>query len=783
LLQSLRTPSFVKFDNEDAVAEPTLTGITSHDWVQVLLQESRLGSDAMISDEAFNATNATNSTAAAVTGVQLNKAGDLVIFLSALGTNIGIVIVSFLLLAILRRVLPRVFSSRRTGEGPKQTEPSPASGGIFGWVSLSWRPTDEVEEAAGLDHAMYLQFLDLGSRLCLLIGLPCVLVLCPLHFFVGGGAAGEDRLSSIGMGNVQHGSWLCWLHAFFVWYVVLVIHAQVHRAQKSFLPLRVRWLKEMPTPAVTSVLLQNIPEHLKTGEELRVFFDEGVFGYKAVKRVDFVKDTRELLRWKRHALESASNGAAFRTGNGKVLQGEELQAVAESMAEKLRKEAVRSDDHNLAAAFVTFTRRREAALAYRLLSEEDNDGIRADLPPEPSEVLWQDLAISPEKQAAKELVGYFLIFLIFWGFMPVVVLIQSIANLSTLEQDVPFFQYLITQLPVLATLWNGLMASFALTLAMSFLPSLLLLIFTNFFVSKAEVDRQHRLQVWYHYFLVIFVLLVTAIGSSIFVTGKYLVEHPFEAPSLLASNMPKSTHFYLSFIAMQMSSYATSGLRMAQLTKYLAFKLCYEADKAKEKSEPEDDSFYGMGSRSARATLELVTVITFCQLSPLISLLGVLMFTVSRVVHSFLFLEAEDRKPDLGGAFWVTSLRQVQQGLFLFVLLMTGVLAERAGTWVPSAISASSAMACRGAGELSFGRQVATLGGLVFVYWSFVTFRRRYRWQHLQVEEVLQESELQKTRASSCDHYMQPELPGDLPPKPQGLLEAVAAMRTKLRVF
>ena len=28
---------------------------------------------------------------------------------------------------------------------------------------------------------------------------------------------------------------------------------------------------------------------------------------------------------------------------------------------------------------------------------------------------------------------------------------------------------------------------------------------------------------------------------------------------------------------MQMSSYATSGLRMAQLTKYLAFKLCYEA--------------------------------------------------------------------------------------------------------------------------------------------------------------------------------------------------------------
>ena len=42
---------------------------------------------------------------------------------------------------------------------------------------------------------------------------------------------------------------------------------------------------------------------------------------------------------------------------------------------------------------------------------------------------------------------------------------------------------------------------------------------------------------------------------------------------------------------------------------------------------------------------------------------------------------------------------------------MTGVLAERAGNFVPSAIAATS---------------------WVFVYWSFVTFRRRHQWEHLQ---------------------------------------------------
>ena len=231
------------------------------------------------------------------------------------------------------------------------------------------------------------------------------------------------------------------------------------------------------------------------------------------------------------------------------------------------------------------------------------------------------------------------------------------------------------------------------------------LIFGNFFPCKAEVNRQHKLQValgsdkivascgrvvdgfrvsnmffrgfddflpvwynsaqvWYNYFLVVYILLVTAVGSSIFTTGKHLLEHPFDAPGLLASNMPKSTHFYLNFIPMQMSAYSTSALRMAQVFKYLFFRCFYDTETAKEKSEPEDQDFTGIGSRSARAALQMSTVLTFCTLSPLISILGFMMFAVSRLIHGFLF-EVEDRKSDLGGVFWVSDLEEVQRGLFL----------------------------------------------------------------------------------------------------------------------
>lgn len=49
----------------------------------------------------------------------------------------------------------------------------------------------------------------------------------------------------------------------------------------------------------------------------------------------------------------------------------------------------------------------------------------------------------------------------------------------------------------------------------------------------------------------VFVLMVTAIGSSLFYTLKSLVERPGDIFSLLATTLPYSTHFYLSYFPFQ----------------------------------------------------------------------------------------------------------------------------------------------------------------------------------------------------------------------------------------
>merc|ERR1740138_683466 len=98
---------------------------------------------------------------------------------------------------------------------------------------------------------------------------------------------------------------------------------------------------------------------------------------------------------------------------------------------------------------------------------------------------------------------------------------------------------------------------------------------------------------------------------------------------------------------------------------------------AHDLAEPEDQDYYGMGSRSARFTIMLVISIVFCTLSPLMLVLAFINFAFCRIAYGYLFNFAEIVKADLGGPFFVSQLKHIQQCLFIYITLMAGVLFYR----------------------------------------------------------------------------------------------------------
>jgi len=221
-------------------------------------------------------------------------------------------------------------------------------------------------------------------------------------------------------------------------------------------------------------------------------------------------------------------------------------------------------------------------------------------------------------------------------------------------------------------------------------------------------------QKYYFVFLVTFVLLITSVGASLISTMDEIIHSPLLIFSILASNMPSASHYYLSWVATQWTTHAMDLTRYMNWIKYIIYKFSNgDAHYAKEMSEPEDQDFYGIGARSARFTLIMITCLCFCTLSPLIVILGFINFALCRVVFGYLIAYSEVPKPVIGGHFFATQLKHTQVGLFIYVILMTGVLFQRAPNTYPSIIACSA---------------------FVPLIWSWMKFERRFRWEALPAE-------------------------------------------------
>jgi hypothetical protein len=212
----------------------------------------------------------------------------------------------------------------------------------------------------------------------------------------------------------------------------------------------------------------------------------------------------------------------------------------------------------------------------------------------------------------------------------------------------------------------------------------LFLIFHSFFSLKSAVWGQKLLQSVYFVFNVIFTLLITAVVGALsnYPGGQMqaalaIVDNPLSIPGLLAQSMPSFSQFYIDFLCVRWTQHCLQLTRYVVLMKFLFFRYLYGEEMALDLAEPEDQDFYGMGARYARASLDVMVWLVFCTISPVIGLAALVNTVISRTCYGYLLIYAETRKHDLGGPFFVSCLHQVHCGLLIYIILMTGVIAVK----------------------------------------------------------------------------------------------------------
>lgn len=714
-------------------------------------------------------TTTTTTQPYAVKGnkVKFNAAGDFTAFLSGIRFDLILFFGFIAVFLVLQFWYPLVYAFRLRGEDDEFN-----IGGYFSWVvkalstpifiplQNSEEPlTTSIEETSGLDAAYLIEFTNLAMKFMMVIGLPAVIAGIPCYAYLGGGMAQDDHLSWLGIGNVVYNNtfltgeplkpdlaakldavqFIFWVVALMVWAVVVGVQRSLHLKQHEFIQRRHKWLLRMEKTRATTILVQGIPEHVNCDSKLKQFF-ESQFG--PVRNAFIVKDVsrmrKQIATYQSSFTAMKKLESTFDQGGRsdialsdeisaqkgilndiemEILEGQRALKHLEAQLQRTQ-EGGDEEGYYTTNGFVTFEHRQDAERALGVRLSNNDDMWILETPPAPSDVRYQDFEWDDTKVHSMQLTGYAAVGGLFFAFTPIVV---GISNVSLAIASTPFIANMLEATGMKSTC-DGVLQTIGLTIMMSMLPTFLVWIFQMFFTLKADRWCQVQIQEYYFWFLVLFVLLVTSVGQHLSATLSTLSQAPFKVFSLFAEMMPVTTHFYLNYVFMQPVTHSMNLTRYMNLIKFLALrKVCNTEERAKVLAEPEDQDYYGMGSRSARFTLMLLIGLVFGTICPLIHVVVFWNFAVCRIIYGYLIQYAENPKSDMGGVHWCMQLDHLQIGLLIYLIMMTGILLERAESKGPGILSAVS-----------------------FLWW-FIQYRRykvKFRWEKLPYIAVVEEEKI-----------------------------------------
>jgi hypothetical protein len=604
----------------------------------------------------------------------------------------------------------------------------------------------DVKTAVGLDNAMMLEFANLCMKIMCIVGITMLLGIAPIHFFFGPIVGTVTDLLLGSFGDVQNVYWLNWIHAGSVCCVVFVTKECIFSAQNKYLRLRVEWLKNLPEKRARTIMVEKIPAAYRSDGKLQEFFEMNIQGSKVVMAsctkatsvlVEFWQKKQELQAEQRE-LEALLKSAGARGNQEEVTKkvrelGKKIQDIASQVkSERTQIKAAIAEDTVegicLDNGFVQFEHRYHAELAVLVDFTPNKGEWLVSVPPEPNDILWNDLMQDRNLTVGRQLVGYALMAGLFFAYIPAIVCITNVAR--------------IIQLGPLQPIWQGLAPAMGLTVMVSFLPSLLLFILRNFLTTKSDSWAQARLQKWYFLFQTSFVVMAPALCQNFAAFNRETFTDPHNLIAKLSDDVPAIIVFYMNWLVLQWACHTHTALRLANFARFQAAAVLYNREEAKAMSEPEDQDYYGIGTRSARWATVMVVGIVFGTLSPPICLLTFINFALVRLVYGYLIPFAETTKADLGGVFWVHMLRSLFIGCIIYIIFMTGIIYRRSHSIGPCLLAALA---------------------LAYVFWSLNRFDRIFEWERLTQVDVAKAHVASKGASSKlCGEtfadYIQPEL-------------------------
>ncbi|KAF3938079.1 hypothetical protein ABW19_dt0205002 [Dactylella cylindrospora] len=645
-------------------------------------------------------------------------------FLSSLIIN-GIIFAVMLILFLILRVSQRRQYAPRTyvGSIKKEKRTDPLPDGIFSWFG----PLLKIDEAyviekTSLDSYFFLRYLKI-SALIMFVG--CLItwpILFPLNIT---GGAGAKQLDMLAMGNVDKETHRNWYfgHVLAAYIFFGFVLFTIYRELMHFIAVRQAYLcSPMYANRISArtLLVTSIPDDYLSVPQLLKLFDN-------VARIWINTDAQELeeaveerdklslklesaeIKYIRTAdmnrraaikkgldaapgdAETGSVGARWVPGKDrpthrlKFLVGEKVDTIDWSRAElktmnaKIKDLQVRQRTDQvkqLNSAFIEFTTQQAAQIAFQCLASN----LPLHMAPRyigitPDEIVWSSLRLKWWERLVKITIttAFIAALVIFWSF-PVAV-VGTISNINYLTCQLPWLGFINSIPKAILGVITGLLPAVLLAVLMALLPIILRLcakIAGKPSLSTVELHVQNS----YFAFQVVQVFLITTLSSAIASSVESIVglTNPSEIMSLLSSNIPRASNFYISYMLLQGLSVSAGallqivGLIVGKLLSYLL-----DGTPRKKWNRWTKLSGLGWGTVFPVYTNIVVIALTYAPIAPLIlgfAAIGISLFYLA-YKHNLLFVY--DNSIDTKGMVYPRALYQTLTGVYLAEICMVGL--------------------------------------------------------------------------------------------------------------
>ncbi|KAI8389299.1 hypothetical protein BD560DRAFT_381206 [Blakeslea trispora] len=322
--------------------------------------------------------------------------------------------------------------------------------------------------------------------------------------------------------------------------------------------------------------------------------------------------------------------------------------------------------------FVTFEETISAYVASQVLIDSTPFRLRAQLAPEPRDVLWENVAMhGRERVIRKFLIMFVLLFLVFSWTIPCNYL-SALTSTKSLKAYFPWLLKLAEKNKII----NQIVAGFIPTLGVVIFFSILPLIFNSLSVIEGFTTRSEAEESCFakqFFFLFANVLLFITVTSTLFKSQKDIFEDPIKIANIFASKLPEVAPFYINYTVLQ--GIMLCPIQLLQIGPIIVqqFYRTFLCKTPRDYAEVSAPRMYNFGWGYPVPVFMFVVVLVYSTISPLILVFGVIYFAMSYLVCKYQLLYVYFHSYEVAGRMWPLVFTRIIIGLLIFELTSAGL--------------------------------------------------------------------------------------------------------------